>query len=62
MRALNRGHVREFKPTRKDPRWGRRKLKSGPMKSYLLMAITGLILCATAGFILMVMILVVSPD
>jgi hypothetical protein len=32
------------------------------MKSYLLMAITGLILCATAGVILMIMILVVSPD
>jgi len=22
MRALNRGHVREFNPTRKDPHWG----------------------------------------
>jgi hypothetical protein len=27
MRALNRGHVREFNPDRKDHRWGRRKLK-----------------------------------
>jgi hypothetical protein len=27
MKALNRGHVREFIPTRKDPHWGRRKLK-----------------------------------
>jgi hypothetical protein len=27
MRALNRGHVREFNPSRKDPHWGRRKLK-----------------------------------
>jgi hypothetical protein len=27
MQALNRGHVREFNPTRKDPHWGRRKLK-----------------------------------
>jgi hypothetical protein len=27
MRALNRGHVREFNPKRKDPHWGRRKLK-----------------------------------
>ena len=26
MRALNRGHVREFDPSRKDHRWGRRKL------------------------------------
>jgi hypothetical protein len=26
MRGLNRGHVREFNPTRKDPHWGRRKL------------------------------------
>jgi hypothetical protein len=26
MRALNRGHVREFNPDRKDHRWGRRKL------------------------------------
>jgi hypothetical protein len=26
MRALNRGHVREFNPSRKDPHWGRRKL------------------------------------
>jgi hypothetical protein len=27
MRALNRGHVREFNPDRKDTRWGKRKLK-----------------------------------
>jgi hypothetical protein len=27
MRAMNRGHVREFNPDRKDPHWGRRKLK-----------------------------------
>jgi hypothetical protein len=27
MKALNRGQVREFNPTRKDPHWGRRKLK-----------------------------------
>jgi hypothetical protein len=27
MRALNRHHVREFDPKRKDPYWGRRKLK-----------------------------------
>jgi hypothetical protein len=27
MRALNRNHVREFNPGRKDPHWGRRKLK-----------------------------------
>jgi hypothetical protein len=27
MRALNRGHVREFNPDRKDHHWGRRKLK-----------------------------------
>jgi len=27
MRALNRGHVREFDPSRKDHHWGRRKLK-----------------------------------
>jgi hypothetical protein len=26
MRALNRGHVGEFDPSRKDHRWGRRKL------------------------------------
>jgi hypothetical protein len=26
MRALNRGHVREFNPNRKDHHWGRRKL------------------------------------
>ncbi|WP_371259494.1 hypothetical protein [Bradyrhizobium sp. URHD0069] len=26
MRALNRGHVRAFNPSRKDPHWGRRKL------------------------------------
>jgi hypothetical protein len=26
MKALNRGHVREFNPSRKEPRWGRRKL------------------------------------
>jgi hypothetical protein len=26
MRALNRGHVRTFDSTRKDPHWGRRKL------------------------------------
>src|SRR6202047_2987942 len=27
MRALNRGHVREFNPGRKDHHWGCRKLK-----------------------------------
>jgi hypothetical protein len=27
MRALNRGHVREFDSSRKDKHWGRRKLK-----------------------------------
>jgi hypothetical protein len=27
MRALNRGRVRVFNPDRKDPHWGRRKLK-----------------------------------
>jgi hypothetical protein len=27
MLALNRGHVREFNPDRKDTHWGRRKLK-----------------------------------
>ena len=27
MRALNRGHVREFNPDRKEHHWGRRKLK-----------------------------------
>ena len=27
MRALNRGHVREFNSTRKETQWGKRKLK-----------------------------------
>jgi hypothetical protein len=27
MRALNLGHVREFNTSRKEPHWGRRKLK-----------------------------------
>jgi hypothetical protein len=27
MRALNRYHVREFNPSRKEHHWGRRKLK-----------------------------------
>jgi hypothetical protein len=27
MRALNRGHVREFNSSRKDTHWGQRKLK-----------------------------------
>jgi hypothetical protein len=27
MRALNRGHIREFNPDRKNHHWGRRKLK-----------------------------------
>jgi hypothetical protein len=27
MRALNRGHVREFNPDRKDKHWGKRKLR-----------------------------------
>ena len=27
MRALNRHHVQEFNPKRKEPHWGRRKLK-----------------------------------
>ena len=31
MRALNRGHVREFNSSRKDPHWGRRKLKRDPL-------------------------------
>jgi hypothetical protein len=26
MKALNRGHAREFNPSHKEPRWGRRKL------------------------------------
>jgi len=26
MKALNRGHVREFNLSRKEPHWGRRKL------------------------------------
>jgi hypothetical protein len=26
IKALNRGHVREFNPSRKEPHWGRRKL------------------------------------
>ena len=29
MRALNRHVVREFNPDRKDPHWGKRKLKRG---------------------------------
>ena len=29
MRALNRGHVREFNPDRRDHHWGRRKLARG---------------------------------
>jgi hypothetical protein len=27
MCAVNRGHVREFNPDRKDHHWGKRKLK-----------------------------------
>jgi hypothetical protein len=27
MHALNRGHVREFNPDRKETHWGKRKLK-----------------------------------
>jgi len=27
MRALNRGHVRQFNPARKDHHWGKRKLR-----------------------------------
>jgi hypothetical protein len=27
MRALNRGHVREFNPDRKETHWGKRQLK-----------------------------------
>jgi hypothetical protein len=26
IKALNRGHVRQFNPARKDPHWGKRKL------------------------------------
>jgi hypothetical protein len=29
LRALNRGHVRAFNPSRKDPHWGRRHWQSG---------------------------------
>jgi hypothetical protein len=27
MQTLNRGHARQFNPVRKDPHWGKRKLK-----------------------------------
>ena len=27
LQAINRHHVRQFNPDRKDPHWGRRKLK-----------------------------------
>ena len=27
MKATNRGHVRTFDPDRKDPHWGKRKLR-----------------------------------
>jgi hypothetical protein len=27
MRELNRGHVREFKPSQRSPHWGPRKLR-----------------------------------
>jgi hypothetical protein len=37
-------------------------IKEGSMKPYLLMAISGLILCATAGVILLETALLVSPD
>jgi len=33
MRALNRGHVREFNPTRKDPHWGTPQVGARPMKT-----------------------------
>jgi hypothetical protein len=58
MRALNRGR-REFNPSQK---MGAEKAKEGPMKPYLLIAISGLILCATAGVILLETALLVSPD
>jgi hypothetical protein len=31
MRALNRGHVCEFNPDRKDRQWGKRKAEAGSM-------------------------------
>ena len=62
MQALNRGHVREFNTSRKDPPLGAEKAQEGPMKSYLLIAIPGLILCAAAGVLLLQMALLVSPD
>jgi hypothetical protein len=33
MRTLNRGHVREFNPDRKDTHWGKRKLKRDQWKT-----------------------------
>ena len=59
MQALNRGHVREFNP---KASLGRRKLSRDSMKPYLLIAISGLILCAIAGVILLETALLVSPD
>lgn len=41
---------------------GAEKAQEGPMKSYLLIAIPGLILCAAAGVLLLQMALLVSPD
>jgi hypothetical protein len=35
MRALNRGRVREFNPNRKDPHWGKRKLKRDSLEILL---------------------------
>jgi hypothetical protein len=61
MHALNRGHVREFNPPGKAT-LGRRKLTRDLMKPYLLIAVSGLILCAIAGVILLETALLVSPD
>ncbi len=61
MQVLNRGHVREFNPSRKSVT-GAEKLSRDPMKPYLLIAISGLILCAIAGVILLETALLVSPD
>ena len=55
MKALNRHVERVFNPDRKDTSLGQTEAQEGPMKTYFLLALAGLIACAIAAMIFMEM-------
>jgi hypothetical protein len=59
MQALNRGQVREFNPSQEQHHWGRRSSR-GTYEVLLAHGYSGP--NPVSGVLLMVMILVVSPD